>query len=46
MNLVDALLNPLSFRQILLLIIFGFVAIIFLAFLIMEIKRNLHNPDK
>jgi hypothetical protein len=40
------LLKPLGFRQILLFIILGFIAIIFLGFLFFEIKRNLHNPDK
>ena len=40
------LLNPFQFRGVVLFIVVGFVALIFIGFVVVEIKQNNYDPDK
>jgi hypothetical protein len=46
MELLYLLYNPFAIRRVMLFVIIGFVALICLGFLVMEIKRNRYDPDK
>ena len=46
MEMLDMLFNPFAVRRLVLYVIIGFVALIFLGFLYVEIKRNWYDPDK
>ena len=45
-DILDILYNPFAVRRLVLYVILGFVALIFLGFLYVEIKRNRYDPDK
>jgi hypothetical protein len=45
-DILDILFNPFVVRRLVLYVILGFVALIFLGFLYVEIKRNWYDPDK
>jgi hypothetical protein len=45
-DFMEIMFNPFAVRRLVLYVIIGFVALIFLAFLFVEIKRNWYDPDE